>query len=389
MASFVITWKADQWPYEELMELVRAHSASSPARTEWRFRAYRRGAVGDIVYLLKQGRSPRGIFGRGKIVAAPRLKRDANGDEYGVALVEFDLLVDPFSTLLVSQVDTIDILPETVINTQSSGAPISEDVARALEEKVDEAASGLSNPVPDAERFAAALREMESAGRLSDDDRDMLVCHYNAPDFTLTGRQMSALMGWGGQSANRFYGGLGRRVSEQLGWVPSEREGYDGFYVSGLILGDRPTGAFEWTMRPQLVRALELLNWPGLEITHGGGTGDGIDAVVERGAYVWQRRLERDSRAAKLAKAHHGHQCQACTMTFAQTYGVIGEDFIEAHHLVPLSQIHLGEERAYTVDDFAVLCSNCHRMIHRWPDRLAPRPWDLEGFIRMLRARRN
>ena len=66
----------------------------------------------------------------------------------------------------------------------------------------------------------------------------------------------------------------------------------------------------------------------------------------------------------------------------------IGADFIEAHHLVPLSHIKPGEERAYVADDFAVLCSNCHRMIHRWPDPSAPQPEDINGFAEMVRSGR-
>jgi 5-methylcytosine-specific restriction enzyme A len=110
--------------------------------------------------------------------------------------------------------------------------------------------------------------------------------------------------------------------------------------------------------------------------------------IIERVAYVYQRRLERETRAAELAKAHHGYQCQACEMTFSGVYGEIGAGFIEAHHLVPLADIEPGTERTYSPEDFAVLCSNCHRMIHRWPSRADPTPWDIEGFREMLRARR-
>ena len=52
------------------------------------------------------------------------------------------------------------------------------------------------------------------------------------------------------------------------------------------------------------------------------------------------------------------------------------------HHLIPLSSLSIGEERIYTAKDFAVLCSNCHRMIHRWPTPEEPRPWDLGQGLR-------
>lgn len=70
-----------------------------------------------------------------------------------------------------------------------------------------------------------------------------------------------------------------------------------------------------------------------------------------------QRAITRDGRLA----------CQVCDFDFAQTYGEVGRNFIEAHHTVPLSQ--LDGERNTRVEDLALVCSNCHRMLHR------RRPW--------------
>ena len=46
-------------------------------------------------------------------------------------------------------------------------------------------------------------------------------------------------------------------------------------------------------------------------------------------------------------------------------YGEMGAGYIEAHHLAPL---HLlsgdGPVLINPKEDFAVLCANCHRMIH-------------------------
>ena len=50
---------------------------------------------------------------------------------------------------------------------------------------------------------------------------------------------------------------------------------------------------------------------------------------------------------------------------FEKTYGNLGRKYIEAHHLVPIRDLKKGERRKVTEHDFAVLCSNCHRMIHR------------------------
>lgn len=77
------------------------------------------------------------------------------------------------------------------------------------------------------------------------------------------------------------------------------------------------------------------------------------------------KRIERNRKLAEMAKKVHGHTCQACGFNFEKAYGEIGREFIEAHHLIPLHKL---KGQKVTLDpnkDFSVLCSNCHRMIHR------------------------
>jgi hypothetical protein len=59
--------------------------------------------------------------------------------------------------------------------------------------------------------------------------------------------------------------------------------------------------------------------------------------------------------------------CEICQFSFKEKYGETGEGFIEAHHIFPVSQ--LTEETETKLEDLILLCSNCHRMIHR------KRPW--------------
>jgi hypothetical protein len=55
--------------------------------------------------------------------------------------------------------------------------------------------------------------------------------------------------------------------------------------------------------------------------------------------------------------------CEVCGFDFSIAYGPLGDGFCEVHHLVPLSAAT--ESITTTLDDLAVLCSNCHRIIHR------------------------
>jgi 5-methylcytosine-specific restriction enzyme A len=88
--------------------------------------------------------------------------------------------------------------------------------------------------------------------------------------------------------------------------------------------------------------------------------------IIEKAQYKIHKSYERNSRAAGEVKRFHGYTCQACDFNFVAVYGELGSNYIEAHHLKPLSALMLGEEVKYDIKtDFAVLCSNCHRMVHR------------------------
>lgn len=51
-------------------------------------------------------------------------------------------------------------------------------------------------------------------------------------------------------------------------------------------------------------------------------------------------------------------RCECCGFDFIQVYG---EEFIECHHRLPIAN----GERESSIDDLALVCSNCHRMLHR------------------------
>jgi 5-methylcytosine-specific restriction enzyme A len=168
-----------------------------------------------------------------------------------------------------------------------------------------------------------------------------------------------------------------------------------GDYVAGHALGVSYTLAElpdELTLRTDLqtmVRAYRALTYRGGiegDVETQSDVSDEFNippqtTVVETRKYVYHRKIERNRTAAKNAKKFHGTTCQACELNFGQRYGEIGEGFIEAHHLKPIGMLEEGVPIKYDVaSEFAVLCANCHRMIHRTED-----PSDLEGFKERLR----
>ena len=53
-----------------------------------------------------------------------------------------------------------------------------------------------------------------------------------------------------------------------------------------------------------------------------------------------------------------------CNFNFEKRYGKRGKDFIEVHHTKPVSEF-LEETQVNPKTDMVVLCSNCHRIVHR------------------------
>ena len=88
------------------------------------------------------------------------------------------------------------------------------------------------------------------------------------------------------------------------------------------------------------------------------------------------KRIERNPKVSKRVKEVQGLICKACGFDFRVRYpGIAKHDYIEAHHLVPIAQLKGQKVQRDPKTDFAVLCSNCHRMIHR-----SENPSDLEAL---------
>lgn len=75
-------------------------------------------------------------------------------------------------------------------------------------------------------------------------------------------------------------------------------------------------------------------------------------------------RRERNQKLRQACLKKYGYICQCCGIDFEKIYGEIGKEFIEVHHLFPISQTE-GEHDLDPEKDLIPLCSNCHSMIHR------------------------
>ena len=107
-----------------------------------------------------------------------------------------------------------------------------------------------------------------------------------------------------------------------------------------------------------------------LRATPGMTNGSGDDDSYPEGAekFKQHKSRERNRKVVALAKARRLErtgklECEACGFDFAKVYGDDGSGFIEAHHRVPISS---NEAPTHVrIRDFELVCSNCHRMLHR------------------------
>jgi len=87
--------------------------------------------------------------------------------------------------------------------------------------------------------------------------------------------------------------------------------------------------------------------------------------VEDYSKFRFHRVIERNLKNISEVKKHQGYKCKICNFDFKKVYGKLGENFIEAHHIVPVSQQGGKQIKLDPCKDFLVLCANCHRMIHR------------------------
>jgi 5-methylcytosine-specific restriction protein A len=96
---------------------------------------------------------------------------------------------------------------------------------------------------------------------------------------------------------------------------------------------------------------------------------DEAEAVEGKILFRQHRHRERsrtlvNKKKAQVKKTTGRLACEVCDLDFEERYGEAGKGFIECHHLVPLAEAGEGPTR---LSDLALVCPNCHRVLHREP----------------------
>lgn len=103
---------------------------------------------------------------------------------------------------------------------------------------------------------------------------------------------------------------------------------------------------------------------------------EAVEGVI-RTRLVKHRSREVRLRDAKIAHALdqygvEGLTCEVpgCGFNFVKQYGPLGNGFAHVHHKLPLSKTSKSGQKV-RLEDLAIVCANCHAMIHRYGDSRA------------------
>ena len=103
--------------------------------------------------------------------------------------------------------------------------------------------------------------------------------------------------------------------------------------------------------------------------------------------------IKTDPKLIRELKKNSDYTCQACGLKYEKIYGDYSKkkDFIEAHHIEPKFKVkeeaETNKKMSRSAKDFAMLCANCHRMIHRMMKKEEDRVISLNEFKERINSK--
>ncbi len=178
-------------------------------------------------------------------------------------------------------------------------------------------------------------------------------------------RLVKVVCAWHGGQPNS--GGSGARINlSHPDAVAEVLERYSGLVVDNIGSADdpEPTGGVPPTQPTRV------------------GEPQDADVSAEEGRELLKLHRQRErnpslsARKKRRVLAETGRlKCEACDFDYEAAYGPLGRGFAECHHRLPLGSV-VGVRRT-RLSDLAIVCANCHRMLHH-------RPWHTVEELRVL-----
>lgn len=187
--------------------------------------------------------------------------------------------------------------------------------------------------------------------------------------------RLGAVLGVGPTINFRNANGVCMKLGNFRQWDPD----YTSAGKKGLVKGNKGEAVVwsDYANAPQLlaqvVKAIRAavdhhLTSAGANQPLGGGDEPDIQEAEEGKVLTRIHRFkERDRRLVaskkKQAMARSGKlECEVCGFDFTARYHKVGEGLIDVHHVKPVHTLQPGAKTH--LDDLALVCANCHRVIH-------------------------
>jgi hypothetical protein len=239
-----------------------------------------------------------------------------------------------------------------------------------------------TNPdyIPPHEEYVRFLKN----SRITDFERSVLLALYAAPGHEARNADIAEAISSEMLPVNGALGRLGGKAVDYLKINLPDRA----LPSHAIAWFGRPDGYWYSVMHDSVRAAIVALGWAdeaareygefwrgnrGTNPAAATGAGQTDEAGTETETYLEGRRREhlrvsraRNGRARDECIAHYGPHCDVCIFDFEVAYGERGRAFIEVHHLELVSGQQEEEYEIDPIKDLRPVCSNCHRMLHRY-----------------------
>lgn len=408
MSTVLLTWNPDRFSWPDLYNNISEIDRKGYCQDTWNCRAHNQVMPGDRVFLMRQGKEPKGIVASGVVDSRAFLDEHwetARKKDWYVR-IKWNVLMDPKSEFVLSRSALNQgILKKMNWDSRFSGQIIAPDIARELETRWEAVVRNAKFSMS----CGKSVRYWRMAMRAGDRGEDMWpVCKkmgvaaitYQALQFTdlneypkhKPGHKWNKLQPTQHASLSRvayemkkgdviyvkdgtsivgrgvvtgpyqFCGKSAIRTKDYGPWchtVPVDWD--DNFEPINVKLGSEPSTVLELKGE----RLQRLLTVIGVKEAYSDSVYESNDYYIE-GAEIKliQTSRERNPELKKAAVRKYGRNCMVCGFNFNGRYGAdLGEGYIEVHHTKPLSNAR--GERKTSISDVITVCSNCHRMLHR------------------------
>lgn len=138
MSTYLFVWNPSVWKWDHLEQSIEQLKRSGSYTEAWSCSSYKKVKLGDRAFLVRVGKSPKGIIGSATIISQPFHSTFRTGEDNAVPRMRVKLDFDILLNAEVEPILTLDILKQGKLSTQNwlpqaSGISIRPELVDELE----------------------------------------------------------------------------------------------------------------------------------------------------------------------------------------------------------------------------------------------------------------